>query len=125
MTIAAVIALMTIAGPHTEARYTENVQRARQWSREHVKVGQWRCLHRLWEAESHWHVHARTGLAYGIPQAYPGRKMASAERPRRGPRWDSWRHDGLVQVSWGLRYVRGRYGTPCAARRFQVRFGWY
>lgn len=97
--------------------FSPNVQQARAWARDHINRGQFPCLHRLWDNESGWAVHARTGRAYGIPQALPGRKMASAGK--------DWRTSGTTQVKWGLRYIRGRYGTPCHALRFQERHGWY
>ena len=118
---------VTTPAARASADYSPNVQRARRWLRPRIKNRrQWRCLYRLWANESGWRVHAgNVNRAYGIPQAFPGAKMAAAERPKRGPLWDDWRHDALVQVSWGIRYVRGRYGTPCAALRFQSARGWY
>jgi hypothetical protein len=77
------------------------------------------CLHALIWRESRWNVHAtnpQTG-AYGLPQALPGSKMASA-----GPRW---RDDPATQIRWMLGYVTGRYGGSCAALAFQVANGWY
>ena len=69
---------------------------------------QMRCLDQLWIHESHWHVHAgNPSASYGIPQAYPGSKMAS--------KGADWRTNGKTQVRWGLGYIRGRYGSPCAA----------
>lgn len=115
----------------TSAAYPADVQHARGWLRQHVPhAEQFRCLHVLWQNESHWRVRARGpmtrwGRAMGVPQSLPGSKMASAERPRWGPRWDDWREDALVQVSWGLRYIRARYGYPCRAlRHFRV-LSWY
>lgn len=102
--------------------YTPNVERAREWARQHTSPHGFRCLHILWERESRWSVHGRGpltrwGRAYGIPQALPGRKMRSA-----GP---DWRTNATTQVRWGLRYVRARYGTPCRARAYQRARGWY
>lgn len=53
--------------------------------------GQWTCLNQLWMRESGWNYLARnpSSGAYGIPQALPGRKMASAGAdwgPTRRPR---------------------------------------
>jgi hypothetical protein len=45
--------------------------------------------------------------AYGIPQALPGSKMASA-----GP---DWRTNGKTQIRWMIGYVNSRYGDACAA----------
>jgi hypothetical protein len=77
---------------------------------------QWRCLHALWNRESSWRVRAANpySSAYGIPQALPGHKMGKG-----------WRHSAHTQIRWGLRYIDGRYGTPCGAHHTQMRRGWY
>jgi hypothetical protein len=80
---------------------------------------QWHCLDLLWTRESGWQVHdtnASSG-AYGIPQALPGEKMASA-----GP---DWRDDAATQIRWGLGYIAERYGTPCAAWDHSQRYDFY
>jgi hypothetical protein len=73
---------------------------------------QWACLDNLWKRESGWRHTAQNGSsgAYGIPQAYPGTKMASAG--------DDWRTNPATQIKWGLGYVDNRYGTPCKAWSF-------
>lgn len=84
------------------------------WSRR-----QFRYLDPLWERESSWNVRAYnpyTG-AYGIPQAEPGDKMASAGR--------NWRTSARTQILWGLRYIKGRYGSPKAAWQHELSTGWY
>jgi hypothetical protein len=80
---------------------------------------QFRYLNWLWSHESSWNVHADNVYsgAYGIPQAVPGSKMASA-----GPRW---RTRARTQILWGLRYIKGRYGCPAAAWRHELAVGWY
>jgi len=77
------------------------------------------CLVALWNRESHWNVYAYNASsgAYGIPQALPGSKMASA-----GPDWQT---SFVTQVNWGLGYVNGRYGSPCAAWAHSESTGWY
>jgi len=80
---------------------------------------QYACLVSLWERESHWNVNAhnaRSG-AHGIPQALPGSKMASA-----GADWET---NPATQITWGLGYIEGRYGTPCSAWESSERRGWY
>lgn len=83
------------------------------WGRAHYA-----CLERLWARESGWNHRAGNGSgAYGIPQALPGHKMASAGR--------DWRTNPRTQIKWGLSYIKQRYGSPCAAwSHFQSR-GWY
>ena len=72
----------------------------------------------LWNAESGWRVNAKNALgAYGIPQSYPGSKMASAG--------SDWETNGETQIRWGLSYISGRYGTPSAAWLFFQQKGHY
>ena len=77
---------------------------------------QWGALYRLWSAESGWRVHANnpSSSAYGIPQALPGSKM--------GP---GWMHSAFVQIRWGLRYIKGRYGSPAVAYSHLLSCNWY
>jgi resuscitation-promoting factor RpfB len=80
---------------------------------------QFGCLVDLWERESHWNVHAGNPVtgAYGIPQALPGSKMATA-----GP---DWQNNATTQIKWGLGYIASRYGTPCSAWAHSQSTGWY
>ena len=64
--------------------------------------------------ESGWRANAynTSSGAYGIPQALPGRKMASAGA--------DWVTNANTQIDWGLSYIKGRYGSPCAAWAFET-----
>ena len=77
------------------------------------------CLIPLWMGESGWRVTAENASsgAYGIPQALPGSKMASA-----GPDWQT---SAATQIEWGLGYIHDRYGSPCGAWGFKQSHGWY
>ena len=80
---------------------------------------QFSCLDPLWAHESGWSVtayNAGSG-AYGIPQALPGSRMASA-----GPDWQT---DAATQIRWGLEYIKGTYGSPCSAWDHEQATGWY
>jgi hypothetical protein len=80
---------------------------------------QYRCLVRLWTKESNWNHRAYnpSSGAGGIPQALPASKMSSAG--------SDWRTNPKTQIKWGLRYIKGRYGTPCGAwAHFRSR-NWY
>jgi hypothetical protein len=80
---------------------------------------QFSCLDPLWAHESGWSVtayNAGSG-AYGIPQALPGSRMASA-----GP---DWQNNAATQIRWGLEYIKGTYGSPCAAWDHEQATGWY
>jgi len=80
---------------------------------------QFGCLVALWNKESGWRVNAYNAGsgAYGIPQSLPGSKMASAG--------GDWETNPATQITWGLGYIGGRYGTPCGAWDHSVRTGWY
>lgn len=88
--------------------------RARGWGDD-----QFSCLVALWNRESGWRVNAfnRSSGAYGIPQALPGSKMGSA-----GADWET---SAATQITWGLGYIGGRYGTPCGAWSHSQSTGWY
>ena len=70
---------------------------------------QFESLDSLWEKESGWNPEAKnpSSGAYGIPQALPGKKMASAGK--------DWRTDSKTQIDWGLKYIKSQYGTPTKA----------
>jgi len=80
---------------------------------------QFTCLDSLYTGESGWRVDADnpSSSAYGIPQALPGSKMASA-----GPDWAT---NPETQIRWGLGYISDRYGSPCGAMDFKSGHGWY
>jgi len=81
-------------------------------------ASQFSCLEPLWAQESGWSVTAANpDGAYGIPQALPGSKMASA-----GPDWQT---DAATQIRWGLEYIQATYGSPCAAWDHEEATGWY
>ncbi|MGH3122695.1 MAG: lytic transglycosylase domain-containing protein [Streptosporangiaceae bacterium] len=80
---------------------------------------QWSPLKWLWNRESGWNKYATNPYsgAYGIPQAVPGNKMASAG--------NHWRTNATTQIRWGLRYIKGRYGRPRVAWDHELAYGWY
>lgn len=80
---------------------------------------QFSCLVALWDKESGWNAGAYNASsgAYGIPQALPGSKMASA-----GADWET---NPATQIAWGLGYISGRYGSPCGAWDHSTSVGWY
>jgi hypothetical protein len=80
---------------------------------------QFSCLDALWNRESGWNVHAAnpSSSAYGIPQALPGSKMASAGA--------DWASNPATQIKWGLGYIAARYGSPCGAWGHSESYGWY
>jgi hypothetical protein len=81
--------------------------------------GQFSCLESLWNKESGWNYQAynSNGGATGIPQSLPGSKMASAGA--------DWQTNATTQIAWGLGYIAGSYGSPCAAWGHSQATNWY
>ena len=79
------------------------------------------CLIKLWNHESGWRADAynTSSGAYGIPQAWPGSKMATAGA--------DWMTNANTQINWGLDYINRAYGSPCAAWTFEMTHdpNWY
>jgi len=91
---------------------------ARAMLAERGQDGQFSCLNSLWNKESGWRVSAANPSgAFGIPQALPGSKMSSAGA--------DWRTNPATQIRWGLDYIAGRYGNPCAAWSHSQAVNWY
>ena len=69
--------------------------------------------------ESGWRVNAtnKSSGAYGIPQALPGSKMASAG--------SDWQTNPITQLKWMNSYVVGRYGSWQNAYAHKKSKGWY
>lgn len=103
-----------VVDPGSAQAIARDMLRARGWGDD-----QFACLFQLWGHESGWRTNAGNPVsgAYGIPQALPASKMASA-----GPDWAS---NPATQITWGLGYISGRYGTPCDAWAEWQDKGWY
>ena len=111
-----------LVSAHTKAQHGRQTPRqiARKMLRNfHWSWRQFKYLDRLWDRESSWNVYASNPYsgAYGIPQAMPGSKMASAG--------SHWRTSARTQIRWGLRYIRDVYGTPHRAWDHELSTGWY
>ena len=76
-------------------------------------------LIKLWNRESGWNPNSHNGYsgAHGIPQALPGSKMSSEG--------SDWATNGETQIRWGLKYIKGRYGSPSNAWSHFCSTGWY
>lgn len=83
------------------------------------EASQMTCLDTLWTKESEWLTSATNASsgAYGIPQALPGTKLATAG--------GDWQTNYRTQVNWGLTYIESRYGSPCSALNFHYANNWY
>lgn len=93
---------------------------------------QWDDLIKLWNKESGWSNTAdtrKTGLdppnaavfAYGIAQARPYTKYPKAGWPPD----KGGKADPATQITWGLAYIKGRYGSPSAAWAHEGAYKWY
>ncbi|AIY03895.1 hypothetical protein ART_4296 [Arthrobacter sp. PAMC 25486] len=80
---------------------------------------QFQCLDNLWERESNWRTNATnpSSGAYGIAQAL--------QPSRYGDVGNDWLTNYRTQVTWGLGYIQGRYGSPCGAWDHSQTIGWY
>ena len=80
---------------------------------------QFNAFSKIVQHESGWNEKARnrSSGAYGIPQAYPGSKMASAG--------SDWKTNPATQIKWGLDYMNARYGSPAGAWAFWQANHWY
>jgi hypothetical protein len=105
------------------ASYTTPVGTAQTYAAKAVAAKGWApsefsCLVSLWNRESGWNTHAANPSgAYGIPQALPGSKMATAG--------GDWQNSYQTQITWGLGYISGSYGSPCGAWAHSNAYGWY
>ncbi|MEU1697059.1 aggregation-promoting factor C-terminal-like domain-containing protein [Streptomyces hirsutus] len=80
---------------------------------------QYQCFSNIVQHESGWNhtaTNASSG-AYGLVQALPASKMASAG--------SDWKTNPATQISWGIDYMNERYGSPCAAWDFWQANNWY
>jgi hypothetical protein len=102
------------ADPGSAQAIAHDMVLARGWGED-----QFSCLVSLWKKESGWRVNAenKSSGAYGIPQALPGSKMGSAG--------SDWATNPATQITWGLGYISGRYGTPCGAWSHSQAKNWY
>ena len=80
---------------------------------------QYTAFSKIVEHESGWNVTATnpSSGAYGLVQALPGSKMATAGT--------DWKTNAKTQIEWGLNYMNDRYGSPVGAWNFWQANGWY
>nr|WP_320778774.1 transglycosylase SLT domain-containing protein [Streptomyces sp. CRN 30] len=80
---------------------------------------QFTCFSNIVSRESTWNYQAQnpSSGAYGLVQALPGSKMASAGA--------DWQTNPATQIKWGLNYMNERYGSPCGAWSFWQANHWY
>ncbi|MBC9712527.1 transglycosylase SLT domain-containing protein [Streptomyces sp. TRM66268-LWL] len=82
-------------------------------------TAQFNAFSQIVSRESGWNhtaTNASSG-AYGLVQALPGSKMASAGA--------DWKTNPATQIKWGLDYMNSRYGSPVGAWNFWQQHHWY
>lgn len=84
----------------------------------------WEDIVRIENAEAGWNVRAVNpaggspyNSAYGLPQALPGKKMASA-----GP---DWLTNPFTQSRWMMDYIHSKWENPAKAWENEQAFHWY
>ncbi|MDP5314425.1 transglycosylase SLT domain-containing protein [Streptomyces poriferorum] len=88
-------------------------------ARQMIPGDQFQCFSNIVNHESSWNYRASnpSSGAYGLVQALPGSKMASAGA--------DWQTNPATQIKWGLNYMDSRYGSPCGAWSFWQANHWY
>ncbi|MEU7579302.1 lytic transglycosylase domain-containing protein [Streptomyces sp. NPDC041068] len=100
-----------------QSSYT--VSQVQAMARQMVPGDQFQCFSNIVNHESTWNYKATNASsgAYGLVQALPGSKMASAGA--------DWQTNPATQIKWGLNYMNDRYGSPCGAWSFWQANNWY
>ncbi|WP_411107799.1 transglycosylase SLT domain-containing protein [Streptomyces sp. cmx-4-9] len=80
---------------------------------------QFAAFNNIVSRESGWNHTAKNASsgAYGLVQALPASKMASAG--------SDWKTNPATQIKWGLDYMNSRYGSPVGAWNFWQSHHWY
>lgn len=72
---------------------------------------EWKCFKQIIYIESRWIPNLENGRYYGLGQQYDGKRYLEG-KPRK-------------QIRAALKYIEGRYGTPCKALGHHLERGWY
>ncbi|MCX5209145.1 lytic transglycosylase domain-containing protein [Kitasatospora sp. NBC_00240] len=115
---AGIAALGSVVAP-TVAGATTPASSAQALAAQIVPANQLASFKQIVAHESSWNVTATNASsgAYGLVQALPGSKMASAGA--------DWKTNPATQIKWGLNYMNERYGSPNAAWAFWQTHHWY
>lgn len=113
-------AMVLGANPASAAAAPSQTGSAKAIAQQMIKDdAQFECFSNIVSHESGWDSHASnpSSGAYGLVQALPGSKMASAGA--------DWKTNPKTQIEWGLDYMNDRYGSPCGAWSAWQSQGWY
>ena len=110
---------MTAAPAHA-ATTTSSAAQAQAIAHKMIpNAAQYKAFANIVKHESGWNVAATNASsgAYGLVQALPASKMATAG--------SDWKHNAATQIKWGLDYMNSRYGSPVGAWNFWQTHHWY
>ncbi|MCX4582502.1 transglycosylase SLT domain-containing protein [Streptomyces sp. NBC_01481] len=113
-------AMVLGANPASAAAAPSQTGSAKAIAQQMIKDdAQFECFSNIVSHESGWDSNASnpSSGAYGLVQALPGSKMASAGA--------DWKTNPKTQIEWGLDYMNDRYGSPCGAWSAWQSQGWY
>ncbi|WP_406267180.1 transglycosylase SLT domain-containing protein [Streptomyces sp. NBC_00191] len=113
-------AMVLGANPASAAAAPSQTESAKAIAQQMIKDdAQFECFSNIVSHESGWDSNASnpSSGAYGLVQALPGSKMASAGA--------DWKTNPKTQIEWGLDYMNDRYGSPCGAWSAWQSQGWY
>lgn len=101
------------------AQGSYSIAEVQAMARQMMSADQFSCFSNIVDHESGWNYRATNASsgAYGLVQALPGYKMASAGA--------DWQTNPATQIKWGLNYMDSRYGSPCGAWSFWQANRWY
>ncbi|MFC5242447.1 transglycosylase SLT domain-containing protein [Streptomyces atrovirens] len=109
-----------IAAAPAQAATTTSASSAQATAKKMIgDSAEFQCFSKIVQHESSWNptaTNASSG-AYGLVQALPASKMASAG--------SDWRTNPATQIKWGLDYMKDRYGSACDAWSFWQANHWY
>ncbi|SDN20040.1 aggregation-promoting factor C-terminal-like domain-containing protein [Streptomyces wuyuanensis] len=111
--------LLGTAGAVMGTTSTASAATPQEIAKQMMPAAQFQCFDKIVSHESNWNhtaTNASSG-AYGLVQALPGGKMASAGA--------DWKTNPKTQIKWGLEYMNERYGSPCGAWNFWQANHWY
>ena len=103
---------------HLKALPPKEVARSLAVNQHDWNQEQFKCLGKLWGKESAWNYKAKSPTQdYGIPQ----RHMSHNSQQEIA----KFLSDPVTQITWGLNYIKVRYGSPCEALKFHNERNWY
>nr|WP_152890382.1 transglycosylase SLT domain-containing protein [Streptomyces adustus] len=117
--VAAATAGMALAAAPAQAATTSASSAQAIAHRMIPDTAQYNAFNQIVTHESGWNHTATNSSsgAYGLVQALPGSKMATAG--------SDWKTNPATQIKWGLDYMNSRYGSPAQAWDFWQTHHWY